>query len=192
MWAAYLLVHERGYEAVGVADLCREADVKKGSFYHFFPSKQALLIAVIRAGWTSTRQTMFDPIVADAAHDALDAIDQYGNRLASNLQQALRDDGSVPGCFFGNLASEMSTRDDTVRQELALVFDEMQALVANAIRTGIDRGDVAADVGADAAAAEVLVYMEGLMVMAKAQRDPEILRRLGPMARRLLTANVPA
>ena len=34
--AADVLMHERGYEAVGVAELCNAADAKKGSFYFFF------------------------------------------------------------------------------------------------------------------------------------------------------------
>src|SRR5215207_8099552 len=41
------LVHERGYTAVSVADICVEAGLKKGSFYHFFPSKHALVLATL-------------------------------------------------------------------------------------------------------------------------------------------------
>lgn len=40
--AARRLFHVNGYTAVGVADICREASVVKGSFYHFFPSKVCL------------------------------------------------------------------------------------------------------------------------------------------------------
>ena len=40
-------MHERGYTAVGVSEVCSQAGVKKGSFYHFFPSKLKLALAVI-------------------------------------------------------------------------------------------------------------------------------------------------
>ena len=41
------LVHERGYTAVSVSDICEAAGLKKGSFYHFFPSKHALVLATL-------------------------------------------------------------------------------------------------------------------------------------------------
>src|ERR1700681_3835681 len=37
----------RSYQSVGVNEICAEARVQKGSFYHFFPSKGDLVIAVI-------------------------------------------------------------------------------------------------------------------------------------------------
>src|SRR5438105_4982698 len=41
------LFHQRGYEATGISLILKEARVNSGSLYHFFPSKQALLIGVL-------------------------------------------------------------------------------------------------------------------------------------------------
>lgn len=38
------LMQERGYEKVSVRDICREADVSSGSFYHHYGSKDALIM----------------------------------------------------------------------------------------------------------------------------------------------------
>ena len=48
------LFRDRGFAAVGVAELCSTAKVNKGSFYHYFPSKRALLLEVIDAAWDET------------------------------------------------------------------------------------------------------------------------------------------
>ena len=37
----------RSYASVGVNEICAEATVQKGSFYHYFPSKSDLAVAVI-------------------------------------------------------------------------------------------------------------------------------------------------
>ncbi|NNF95750.1 MAG: TetR/AcrR family transcriptional regulator, partial [Halobacteria archaeon] len=43
--SAKQLMHASSYADVGVAAICEKAEVKKGSFYHFFPSKQELTLA---------------------------------------------------------------------------------------------------------------------------------------------------
>jgi AcrR family transcriptional regulator len=46
---AQRLFGEKGYEATGVAEICAEAQVSKGAFYHHFPSKQELFVALLDA-----------------------------------------------------------------------------------------------------------------------------------------------
>jgi TetR/AcrR family transcriptional repressor of nem operon len=45
------LVRRDGYGAVTVDAICEAVGVKKGSFYHFFPSKDALVIAALDWHW---------------------------------------------------------------------------------------------------------------------------------------------
>jgi AcrR family transcriptional regulator len=47
MAAAIQLFSHSGYEAASVADICARAGVSKGAFYHHFPSKQALFLAIL-------------------------------------------------------------------------------------------------------------------------------------------------
>ena len=43
--AAGELIHASSYREVGVQQICDRAGVRKGSFYHFFPSKRDLALA---------------------------------------------------------------------------------------------------------------------------------------------------
>ena len=45
---AMQLFSEKGYESTSVADILRAAGANSGSLYHFFPTKQDLLIEVLR------------------------------------------------------------------------------------------------------------------------------------------------
>jgi TetR/AcrR family transcriptional repressor of nem operon len=45
--AAQALIYQRSYNEVGVQEICDHAKVQKGSFYHFFPSKSDLALAVL-------------------------------------------------------------------------------------------------------------------------------------------------
>src|SRR5512135_1945561 len=48
--AAIKLFSSRGYNQASVDDICREAGISKGAFYHHFKSKQALFLALLD-GW---------------------------------------------------------------------------------------------------------------------------------------------
>src|SRR5437868_1482843 len=62
--SAIKLIHARSYGAVSVDDLCAHAGVHKGSFYHFFPSKRDLLLAVLDIQWEQLQQSMLEPAFA--------------------------------------------------------------------------------------------------------------------------------
>jgi AcrR family transcriptional regulator len=50
MDAAIKLFSTRGYNKASVDDICQEAGISKGAFYHHFKSKQALFLALLD-GW---------------------------------------------------------------------------------------------------------------------------------------------
>ena len=67
---AMQLIWQRGYGAVGVSALCREAGVKPGSFYYFFPSKRDLVLAALEENWRLTEANVLKPAFsADVAPD---------------------------------------------------------------------------------------------------------------------------
>jgi AcrR family transcriptional regulator len=53
MESAVKLFSNRGYNTASVDDICTEAGVSKGAFYHHFKSKQALFLALLD-GWLQT------------------------------------------------------------------------------------------------------------------------------------------
>ena len=59
------LIYARSYADVGVAAICEHAGVKKGSFYHFFPSKRELTLAVLDAYYADLKENLIDKAFAD-------------------------------------------------------------------------------------------------------------------------------
>ena len=79
--AADAMLYARGYEAVSVADLCEAADARKGSFYHWWPSKRDLALAMIDRAWRRNLESVFEPIF-DTDDPVLKKFTNYANRLA--------------------------------------------------------------------------------------------------------------
>ncbi|HSB86031.1 MAG TPA: TetR/AcrR family transcriptional regulator [Ilumatobacteraceae bacterium] len=181
------LMWERGYEAVGVAELCAQAGAPRGSFYYWWPSKHALALAMIERSWERTKAALFEPAFGRDAPFA-EQLDDYVERLVNRLECARQATSRVPGCRFGNLAAELSTRDPDVRHAIDAVFTDMQRIFADAITKSIASSELATDVDPDGAAEALCAHMEGLMILAKARNDPAIVRRLSVDGRRLAGA----
>src|ERR1041384_7284747 len=85
--AARRLFYEQGYHATGIATILREADVNSGSLYHFFPSKEALLIGVLERYVDLLRPVVMDPAEA-AAGDPIERIFRMLANYRAGLEAA--------------------------------------------------------------------------------------------------------
>lgn len=177
------MFHGRSYADVGIQEICESARVQKGSFYHFFPSKRDLALAVI----DDMADDWAHGFVAEAFDRNLPPIERldYMVDAAYYWQKAAADiEGRMPGCLFGNLALEMSTRDDVMRAKLNFVFDKARDKFRATLDEAVQIGAMA-PLDAEATATAMLAYLEGVILIAKARNDPEIIQLLGPAIKTL-------
>jgi TetR/AcrR family transcriptional repressor of nem operon len=181
------LWYSRSYADVGVNEICARAGVQKGSFYHFFPSKRELALAVIDAHWARARSQFLEPTITSELGPLEKLV-----RLAEmqyEVQRARKEaGGAICGCPFGNLASEMSTQDEVLRDRLQALFDEWLDYFEQILREAISAGEVA-ETEPRRTARELQAYVEGVMVLAKTSNDPEPIRELVPGLLRLAGAS---
>ena len=175
------LFFSRSYADIGVAAICEQAGVKKGSFYHFYPSKQALTLAVLDAHYIDLKAKLIDQAFAEDV--APMARLQRFSELAYQFQKQISNaTGHVLGCPFGNLSTELSTQDEEIRLRIAQVFKNLQRLIAGVLRQAQQQATLASDVDCDATAQAILAYFEGVLLLAKNQNDAEVIRTLLPAA----------
>lgn len=154
----------RSYQSVGIVDLCVAADVRKGSFYHFFPSKAELAKAVVdlQAGELERR---LDGSGAPAGR--LFAVAGAVADIHAGFEKRY---GRVVGCPFGNLAAELSTTDDELRAHVAGVFARWEAMLADACRAAAPV--LREGVEPERLAHLILAQIQGLILLAKVSGGP--------------------
>ena len=184
--AAEGLMRGRGYGSLGVAEICARADVRKGSFYHFFASKQALTVAVIDAYWDSQRACWQGELSGEGA--ALERLERLLAAMTGVQRRAKEEAGAVEGCMLGNLALELSTQEPDVRARLEEVFDEQIRLVEGALVDAAAEGAIPAGRAGREAAQAVISQLEGMVLLAKLKNDPTVLDGLWPHTLLLLQA----
>lgn len=177
------LFHRRSYADVGIKQICDSARVQKGSFYYFFASKRDLALAVI----DDMADDWAHGFVAEAFDPGLPPLERldYMVDAAYYWQKAAKDvEGRVRGCLFGNLALEVSTREEVLRAKLMAVFNKTKERFRQTLEEAVAAGALAPlDTGRTAAA--MLAYLEGIILLAKAQNDPDVILALGPAMKTL-------
>lgn len=161
---AFRLFHEQGYHATSVSTILREAGVNSGSLYHFFPSKEALLLAVLEWALDALRPQVMNP--AEAATD--DPIERVFALLA-NYRAGMQLFGCRMGCPIGNLALEVA---DDHPQARALIHRNFQNW-ASVVHGWLESAGTRLPTHLDRAALSrfILTVMEGGLMQARAAGD---------------------
>jgi AcrR family transcriptional regulator len=115
---AFQLFHEQGFNATGVATIAREAGVNPGSLYHFFESKDDLLLGVLSFALDYLGPAVMDPVEAAVANP----IDRVF-ALLQGYRDRMEREGCRMGCPMGNMALEVSDSNARAR---SLVHDNFE------------------------------------------------------------------
>ncbi len=185
MDAAMDLMWQNGYGAASVDAICGQAGAKKGSFYYFFKSKSELAAAALEADWNKKRAEMdsiFSPTVPP-----LQRFDRYFDFVYDRLAQLQKQCGSILGCPFVSVGSEVSTQDQIVRETIDRIMDRKLNYFISAARDAAAQGLIEAPDPVAKAKALFCCY-QGTVAQARIQNDVELLRDFKNVAKDVLGA----
>jgi TetR/AcrR family transcriptional repressor of nem operon len=158
------LFHSQGYQATGVAQILKQAEVNSGSLYYFFPTKEDLLLAVLEKYKTMLHPVLLEPIWS-RIDDSIERI--FG--LLDGYRQMLMATDCTYGCPIGNLALEIGHSHTKARALLAENFQGWR----DAVRECLDRAADRLPENLDRAqlASFVLTVMEGAVMQSRTERS---------------------
>lgn len=181
------LFHARSYESVGVQELCEAASINKGSFYHFFASKEDLAAAVIDAQWQKTLDEVLDPALADDVAP-LARIERLFLLMTKAQREARRELGRTPGCPLANMSGEVCGHEPKLCRKLVRVYDSMNERIAEVLRAAVKAGELPRGTNVDAKAEAIVALAEGAMLLSAVHDDPATAGRLAKTALAIATA----
>jgi AcrR family transcriptional regulator len=177
LWmTAMRLFSEKGYESASVADILRAAGANSGSLYHFFPTKQDLLIEVLRR-----YRDGIGPMLIAPAWEGIDDPIARVFALLAQYRRALIESDCIYGCPIGNLALELHEPDPPVRELIAVNFDGWVDAIE---RCYVEAGErLPADLDRRGLAVFTLTTMEGGVMQARTHRRIDAFDRSVAMLR---------
>ncbi len=175
--AAKDVIYANSYEAVSVDELCAAAGVNKSSFYHFFSSKQDLVLVALESQWQWFEDTFLKPTFSDDLPPQERIVRFFDVMMEGQKAQKQRE-GHMRGCPLGNLTLEMSTQDELIRARLQQFFQEWLSYFERMLSEAKEQGIVPATLDIQVTAQALLAYFEGVVLLAKGRNDPALIATL--------------
>ena len=161
--AARYLFWEKGYNATGISEILQRAQANAGSFYHFYASKEELLLAVLESYLDGLGPAVLEPVFArhsDPIERIFGILEGYRERLtATNCRY---------GCPLGRLALEIEAENLPAHHLIARNFDAWKEAVRGCLEEARPRLKRGTDL--DGLAALVLSTMEGGVMQSRSAR----------------------
>jgi TetR/AcrR family transcriptional regulator, transcriptional repressor for nem operon len=171
--AAVSLFAVKGFNSTGIAEILAQVKVPKGSFYHYFKSKEDLGLAVI---------------------------DHYGHILCEGLATSLATNPGTPltrlhqyftgvlayfgehfgrcNCLLGNLGQELALQSDAMRVAIYRHYQSVEAQIAACFEEAKQAGELAPSADAQLLARQLFAAWEGCLIRSKLEQTTQPLEEL--------------
>jgi TetR/AcrR family transcriptional repressor of nem operon len=165
--AARELFWVSGFEATSPRHIMDKSGAGQGSLYHHFATKKVLASVVL--------EELADELLAVSASLLTDERRSSLERVRAYL---LQPRSAARGCRLGRFVNERSVVEDAdLQQPIARYLLGVRDQLAACLREGQERGEVAAHLDDEAAAALVLAQVQGAYVLARGTGDDRLLQQ---------------
>ena len=165
------LLLRSGYRGTGVQDVLAEAKVPKGSFYHYFETKEALGLEALRA-YFDEHVVVLEGHLGDRTRPPLQRLRDYFGALAGGFEEHRW----TTGCLIGTLSQELAGQNETFRREIEAILGRWRDRIADCLREAQSAGELRADADPEALADFCLSSWEGALQHMKVKRSDEPIR----------------
>jgi len=162
---------EKGFSATGLDEILQSVNVPKGSFYHYFASKEAFGSELIQRYADYFAQKL-DRFFLNEERTPL----QRFRDFTLDAEEGMRRYNFRRGCLVGNLGQEMGALPEAFRTQLRDVFEDWERRTAACLRSAQEAGEIGGRLDCAQLAKFFWIGWEGAVLRAKLQQDAEPLR----------------
>ncbi len=157
---------ECGFASSGIDQILKKVNVPKGSFYHYFASKEAFGQAVIDS-YANYFARKLDVYLLDESYSPLTRLYNFveGAKMGMARHQFKR------GCLVGNLGQEVDLLPISFRQQLIDIFNNWQHRIAKCLTEAQKQNEVSNTADCNLLAEFFWIGWEGAVSRAKLQQN---------------------
>ncbi|MBL4615809.1 MAG: TetR/AcrR family transcriptional regulator [Magnetovibrio sp.] len=160
------ILTEHGFASTSIDVVLKKVGVPKGSFYHYFSSKDGFGRAVIE-GYATYFAAKLDHSLLDESRPPLDRLRDF----IIDAQDGMVRHDFRRGCLIGNMGQELGGIHDEFRELLESVFLDWQNRVERCLIAAQKKGHLARTANCAELAAFFWIGWEGAILRAKLVRS---------------------
>lgn len=168
------LIWQSNYSSVGVNEICTQAGVTKGAFYHHFESKADLFVAASRHYWDSIRQEL-DSIFSPT-HSPLEQLEFVIQLIIQKQENDRLADVEVVGCPFFTSGGQTGAEDTKIRLAAQEMNEHVHKYNVALIRGLKAEGVLNGDPDVDQLARLIHHFIQGLLISGRVLNSLQAVR----------------
>lgn len=168
------LIQQRGFTALGLSELLKIAGVPKGSFYHYFSSKEGFGVALLTRHFAHYDCRMQKLFTESPEANQRECLLRY---FALWIERASCND-QMSSCLAVKLSGEVADLSEPMREALALGMNQVVAHLAAAIEAGVKQGSLAVVESPSRLAEALYASWLGMALRVKVLRDVTPMQQL--------------
>ncbi len=162
----------KGFTATTLDEICAEACVTKGSFFHYFKSKEDVTKATLEFFW-QFQQEMMLPAELDRVKDPFDRLHKYLDFFV----QIARNRDIPKSCLAGNLAQELSGTHPEIRALSEKNFSGHIKILKDYLDEAKNMYAPQMSLNTQSLSEYFITIIQGSFLLAKARQDGIILEQ---------------
>lgn len=157
------LMTRRGYHGTGVLEIVQAAGIPKGSFYHYFASKEDFAVQALEYLY-APRLQRYAAALADAAQSPRERVLSYYRDL---LEHFSRQEKPEYHCFIGSLSFEMADGCQPIASQVEQILERSVAILAECLTAARQAGELPRNTDCAALAEFIANAWEGALMRMK-------------------------
>ncbi len=157
---------QRGFHAMGLIELLKLAGVPKGSFYHYFASKEAFGVAMLERYFAHYHQRLQDYLDDHQGDQRQRVLDYYQQSL-----QAFRQENRFAGCLSVKLSAEVCDLSEPMRMALHAGSTTLVTTLTATLQKAQQQGSLQQAVDTKTCAQNIYMLWLGASLLGKISRD---------------------
>lgn len=170
--SAMRLMLRQGFTATTVDQVCAESGLTKGSFFHYFKTKDQIGEAAVELFSCCQREAQ-----ERAGFNKLDDPLQRLFGMLDFFAASVRGKSAMKACLVGNLTQELAQTNSGIRSCCEMNFNQWTSNIAGMLKEAKQSHPPASDFDPESVANLILSLMQGSLLLAKAKQNVTVIEQ---------------